>query len=231
MISIIIPVYNEEESIGILISYLKQYSHSEEIEIIVVDGGSNDNTVEVAKKHGAQTIISPEKGRAKQMNYGAQKARGDWLYFLHADTFPPQSFTKDIAAKIKEGFECGCFLLGFDSDHPALQFFSWFTRFDLNIFRFGDQSLFAKKALFCQLNGFNEKLMVMEDQEIVQRLKKHAQFGIIKKAVRTSARKYQRFGVFRLQLIFSIIVVLYYLKVSQRTLAHFYKTSMSGSPY
>jgi hypothetical protein len=121
--------------------------------------------------------------------------------------------------------------LTFDSPHPILKFYAWFTRFDVDIFRFGDQSLFVRKALFQKVGGFNENLLVMEDQEIVSRLKSHAQFGIIEKPVSTSARKYQRFGLFRLQLIFTIIVVLFYINISQEVIAHFYKTYMASSPY
>jgi len=231
MISIIIPAYNEQAKIGALVSFLKTQSKGGDTEILVVDGGSTDETVKVAQLQGAKVFRSPQKGRARQMNFGAKNAQGDWLYFLHADTTPPPTFISDINQKIKEGFECGCFRLKFDYGHPALRFYSWFTRFDLDIFRFGDQSLFVKKALFCKIGGFDEKLLVMEDQEIVSRLKSHAQFGIVKKQVTTSARKYQQFGVFRLQCIFSIIVVLFYLEISQEVIAHFYKTYMSGTPY
>lgn len=231
MISIIIPAYNEADNIGQLIDFLSTHSKGEQTEIIVVDGGSDDDTVRMAQNHGARTITSPQKGRAKQMNFGADNARGEVLYFLHADTFPPPTFIAEIKDKMNRGFDCGCFRLSFDNRHPALRFYAWFTRFNIDAFRFGDQSLFAKKALFCKINGFNEKLLVMEDQEIVTRLKNHAQFGIIKKAVVTSSRKYQQFGVFRLQLIFSIIVVLFYLNISQEVLVHFYKTFMSGAPH
>ncbi|MEQ8525165.1 TIGR04283 family arsenosugar biosynthesis glycosyltransferase [Gracilimonas sp.] len=231
MISIIIPVYNEEAKIRDLLSFLKAHTGGEQLEIIVVDGGSSDQTVEVAKSLEAKVLVSPLKGRANQMNFGAEKANGEWLYFLHADTTPPPTFIADIKQKIKDGFECGCFRLKFDNAHPALRFYGWFTRFNIDFFRFGDQSLFVRKALFYKINGFDEQMLVMEDQEIVSRLKNHAQFGIIEKQVITSARKYQRFGVFRLQFIFTIIVVLFYLNISQEVIAHFYKTFMSGSSY
>lgn len=226
MISIIIPAYNEEKKIGDLIAYLHKHCRKEEAEIIIVDGGSTDNTVELAQKKGAVTITSPQKGRAKQMNYGAKNAKGEWLYFLHADTTPPPTYIADIRNAVKTGYDCGCFRLRFDSNQPVLKFYSWFTRFDIDFFRFGDQSLFVKKTLFDQVNGFDEALMVMEDQEIVSRLKAHAQFSIIPKPVFTSARKYENIGVFRLQLIFVLVVFLYYLRVNQHVIMHFYKENL-----
>ena len=223
-ISIIIPVINEERSLSGLLSYLKEHMDSRYNEIIISDGGSDDNTVEVAKNHGAQVYESPGKGRARQMNFGARKAQGDILYFLHSDTIPPKNFIELITKEIKTNYEAGCFQLKFDIDHPALRFYSWFTRFDVDVFRFGDQSLFVRKALFQKVGGFREDLLVMEDQEIVTRFKKYAQFSVVDEHVVTSARKYQRFGAFRLQLIFSIIVVLFYLEISQEVIANFYKS-------
>ncbi|MDR9419842.1 TIGR04283 family arsenosugar biosynthesis glycosyltransferase [Gracilimonas sp.] len=223
MISIIIPVFNEEDQIRDLVTYLKKYSTHEQTEIIVVDGGSTDKTVEKSKAAGARVVQSPNKGRAHQMNYGVGQATGKWLYFLHADTYPPKTFIKDIREEIERGIQAGCFRLSFDYDHPVLNFYSWFTRFDIDLFRFGDQSLFVQKNLFNKINGFDADLLVMEDQKIVKELKKHAQFSIIEKSVITSARKYRRFGVFRLQLIFCIVIVLFYLKISQEVIVNFYE--------
>ena len=90
-ISIIIPVYNEAESIGRLVDYLMQHKAESVTQIIIVDAGSTDNTIEVAKNAGATAVISPQKGRAAQMNYGATVAKTDILYFVHADSLPPVS--------------------------------------------------------------------------------------------------------------------------------------------
>lgn len=223
MISIIIPAYNEENKIGKLVTYLKLNSDPVKTEIIVVDGGSKDGTIAEAEKSGAVVITSPKKGRAGQMNFGAANATGEVLYFVHADTIPPVTFVRDIEREISKGVDCGCFRLQFDIDHQALRFYAWFTRFDIDFFRFGDQSLFVKKKIFRKIGGFDEELIVMEDQDIVKRLKDHAQFRIINHPVVTSARKYEHIGVFKLQFIFSIIVCLFYLKISQETILHFYQ--------
>lgn len=223
MISIIIPAYNEEKNIAKLISYLKEITTSDKTEIILVDGGSRDNTMVEAEKTGVRVLMSPNKGRASQMNFGAKQAKGETLYFLHSDTYPPSTFIDDISRELNRGSQCGCFRLQFDSEHRALSFYSWFTRFDIDLFRFGDQSLFVKRDLFQKVGGFDEKMIVMEDQEIVSRLKEHAQFAIIPKSVTTSARKYARIGVFKLQFVFTCILSLYYMGASQKVLSHFYQ--------
>ncbi len=228
MISIIIPAYNEETSLPELIEYLVSCSKKSEIEseVIVVDGGSTDQTREKAMEYGARVVESKEKGRAVQMNIGAQEAKGDIFYFLHADSFPPETFIEDITSSLEFGAIAGCFRLTFDYEHPILSFYSWFTRFDVDVFRFGDQSLFVRKEAFDELAGFSEHLIVMEDQEIVRRLKTKGIFRIVSKNVKTSARKYREVGVIKLQLIFTTILTGYYAGISQEKLVRFYKNAI-----
>lgn len=226
MMSIIIPVFNEEVSIGTLLTFLDSCKRTDDIEIIVVDGGSTDATAQIVKSFGARFFRSPKKGRAGQMNYGASHAKGKILYFLHADTLPPKSFIKNIEKAFFMGYQSGCFRLSFDIPDPILRLYSWFTRFDVDLFRFGDQGLFVEKKLFEQVQGFDEHLLVMEDQEIVKVLKKHSRFKVLQNRVVTSSRKYQKVGILKLQLIFLIIVVLYYSGVRQKTLAHFYREAI-----
>lgn len=223
MISIIIPTFNEQDSISELITFLKKQDQQNAIEIIICDGGSTDATKEIAKKSGAIVLESPIKGRGAQMNYGASKASGEVLYFLHADTYPPDGFKKDIEEALIDGYEAGCYRLSFDNDHPILTFYCWFTKFDIDYFRFGDQSLFIKKSLFDKLDGFNEEFIVMEDQDIVRRIKKSTGFKILSKSVSTSARKYEKVGIVKLQLIFAIILIRFYLGTPQNKLLDFYK--------
>src|SRR3954454_22132405 len=110
MISIIIPAYNEEAQIAGTIAAVRTQGDTSHItEIIVADGGSRDKTIDVAKEAGAIAVINPTKGRAAQMNYGASIAKGDILYFLHADTLPVKDFTTDIINAVYNGFEAGCF--------------------------------------------------------------------------------------------------------------------------
>lgn len=223
MISIVIPAFNEEESLPELIKYLKECHNSDKLEIIVSDGGSTDKTFERSKNLGAVVVLSSKKGRAAQMNLGAKIANGDILYFLHADSYPPKTLFKDISSSLEKGFEAGCYKLAFDYDHPLLKLYSWFTKFNVDYFRFGDQSLFIKKQLFKKLQGYDEILIVMEDQIFVKEIKKHSKFDILEGEVITSARKYRQVGIIKLQLIFTTILVLFYLGINQAKLVLLYK--------
>lgn len=222
-ISIVIPVYNEGGTIGKTIQKVKHRSSGRIREIIVVDGGSVDQTIEEAKQAGAIVLESPRKGRSAQMNVGAEHANGQLLYFLHADTHPPKGFDSTIINVVTEGYDAGCFRLQFDDANLLLRRYAWFTRFNVDLFRFGDQSLFIKRDLFFELDGFREDHIVMEDQEFVKRAKQTCSFTILDEAVITSAEKYQKNGVIKLQLVFTLILTLYYMGASQEQLVKIYK--------
>ncbi|MDJ0364040.1 TIGR04283 family arsenosugar biosynthesis glycosyltransferase [Hymenobacter sp. H14-R3] len=222
--SIIIPTYNEAEAIVALLAYLRQATAGEPApEVLVVDGGSTDATVQLARQAGATVLASPRKGRAAQLNHGAQQARGEMLYFLHADSYPPPGFLAEVRQAVGQGYGAGCYRLAFDHQHWFLRFSAWCTRLPFTAVRFGDQSLWVRRGLFGHIGGYREDLLVMEDQEIVGRLRAQAPFRLLPRAVTTSARKYLVNGVFRLQGIFTLIVVLYRLGVSQRRLVQLYR--------
>lgn len=222
-ISVIIPAYNEADTIGETLASVEQYSSGLLQEVIVVDGGSEDATSEQVSQTNARLVHSPDKGRAIQMNHGAKVAGGEILYFLHADTVPPEDFDKTILESVRNGAKAGCFRLSFDRDHPLLDFYAWCTRFDIDAFRFGDQSLFVSAEAFSAAGGFREDHIVMEDQELVKRIKREYPFLLLSDAVKTSSRKYTDNGVFKLQLVFTLIFMLYKAGVSQSKLVLIYK--------
>jgi len=225
-ISIVIPALNEEDYIADLVHALKERAVKDSLirEIIVADGGSTDMTRQNAKNAGAVVVECQKKGRAIQMNEGAKVARGQILYFLHADTFPPVGYDKQIFSAIRNGFGAGCFQLRFSSSHPVLRFYGWCTRFRTTFVRFGDQSLFVTAKNFQIVGGFDESLAVMEDQQMVGNLKETTSFALLDEAVTTSARRYEKNGVVRLQFIFGMIVILYYFGAKQDTLVHLYNS-------
>jgi rSAM/selenodomain-associated transferase 2 len=226
-ISVIIPVFNEGEILGSTLLQLKQKQSGYVGEILIVDGGSTDNTVQIAAEGGAKVLHSENKSRAAQMNLGARMAKEEVLFFLHADTIPPAGFDRQIITSLEVGADFGSFRLRFDWDHPLLNLYSWFTQFKTPLIRFGDQGLYARRENFLNAGCFDEKLTVMEDQVIFSQLRETGQFELIAKDVVTSARKYRSNGVVRLQLIFFTIWLGYYAGVSQDVLVHFYRSQLS----
>ncbi|APQ16903.1 TIGR04283 family arsenosugar biosynthesis glycosyltransferase [Maribacter hydrothermalis] len=221
-ISIIIPVLNEEKYIkNVLFAISTNTSTNHIKEILVVDGGSTDNTIANALKFGA-SVIKGRKGRAAQMNFGATKATGDILYFLHVDSLPPKDFDAAIIKAVEEGHNVGCFQMRFNSNSPFLKFFSWCTRINHQICRGGDQSLFITSTLFHKNNGFNEKFIIYEDNEFIQRMYKLMPFKIIPSAVTTSARRYEERGMIRLQWHFAMIHLKYFLGANPQELHQYY---------
>jgi rSAM/selenodomain-associated transferase 2 len=220
MISVIIPTYNEASVISKTIACLAKADNI--TEVIICDGGSTDDTVKIARS-ACVKVIESQKGRPQQMNAGAALAQGSLLYFLHADTLPPLGFSDCILKAVQNGNSVGCFTLKFNMKHWFLQANAWFTRFDMNAFRFGDQSLFVTTEVFKKAGGFNEKLIMLEDQEIIPRLKKYGRFIVINNPVATSARKYVTNGVYKTQAVYFIVYVLYRLGVSQQALLKLYR--------
>lgn len=223
VVSIIIPAYNEAAGIGALVRYLRAAPGAEAAEIIVADGLSTDATAAEAAEAGARVVACPQRGRAAQMNHGAAQAQGELLYFLHADTYPPADFLARIQRAVAEDCGSGCFRLRFDHPHWFLRLSAWCTRFPIDLLRFGDQSLFVRRPVFGQAGGFRPELVLLEDQEIIGRLRRHGRFVVLPAAVVTSARKYLDNGVFRLQGVFLLICVLYRLGLPQSRLRAVYR--------
>ncbi len=225
MISIIIPTYNEEKSISDLLGHLcKGISGLDGAEIIVVDGGSQDNTVDVVRSCGITCIPSKRKGRAAQMNTGAEHATHNTLYFVHADTIPPLSFMDDINQALRKGYKSGCYRYQFDHyPTPLLRINAYCTRFDRIMCRGGDQTLFISKKLFNSLGGFREDYMIMEDYDLIQKIQKTSSFKIIQKDATVSSRKYSENGYFRVQIANLTVFMMYFAGASQELMVHAYK--------
>ncbi len=227
MISIIIPTHNESETIASLITYLLSQSQNVPIEIIVADGGSKDDTLALATKAGATAVLSPKKGRATQMNFGASFARFNILYFIHADTLPPENFITDIITATQQGYGLGRYTTRFCSKSPLLKVNAFFTRFDWTICSGGDQTLFITRTLFNSLKGFNENMQIMEDYEMVARARKQAKYKIIKKPCLVSARKYDTNSWLTVQRANHTIVQMYRKGATQQQMTERYKQMLA----
>ncbi|MEL6847777.1 MAG: TIGR04283 family arsenosugar biosynthesis glycosyltransferase, partial [Bacteroidota bacterium] len=180
--SVIIPTYNEAENLPQLLAHIDQIQDQKLLEILLIDGGSTDQTLALAQGYSlVKTYSCPQKGRAIQMNLGAHLARGDLLYFVHADTLPPLSFLEDIAQALQEGFPMGCYRFQFNSSRKILRINAYFTRFDRLMCRGGDQSLFITAQLFRELGGFKSEYVIMEEYDLLQRARRRAPFKIMPK--------------------------------------------------
>ncbi len=220
-ISIIIPVLNEEEALPKLLKYLTSLVQST-AEIIVVDGGSTDDTLEKIVDFPIQLLHS-KAGRAVQMNTGAAAATGDVLYFLHSDTIPPDTFLEDIPEAIKEGHDSGCYRLGFNSNAFLLKINTYCTRFRFLWCRGGDQSLFIKKELFEKLGGFPKGYIIMEEYFLIEKLLKNHHYKIIPKRIIASSRKYEKNNYLKVQLANLIIFNMNRLGYSQQKMYDAYR--------
>jgi GT2 family glycosyltransferase len=157
------------------------------------------------------------------MNYGASHAKGDVLYFIHADCFPPAGYINDIQNAIKAGYDFGRYRTRFDSNKFMLKINAWFTRFDFFICMGGDQTLFIKKSLFEQCKGFKEDMKIMEEYEFCERARKYGRYKILKDEACISARKYDTNSWMRVQLANFKIVRMYKKGTSQKEMIATYR--------
>lgn len=230
-ISIIIPTLNEADRIGRLLLHLDKNAKFDIIcEVIIADGGSSDQTLDSIKQVEGElhkipltTVVSSSKSRARQMNAGAAIARGSILYFLHADSFPPQGFDQHIIQKVHQGHQAGCFRMRFDSNHWWLRLASWLTQFSWRACRGGDQSQFITAQLFKELGGFDENFEIYEDNDLINKLYARKEFVVIQKKLTTSSRRYQSNGIWKLQYHFWAIYVKKWFGASPEELHDYYK--------
>ncbi|MFD2529826.1 MULTISPECIES: TIGR04283 family arsenosugar biosynthesis glycosyltransferase [Polaribacter] len=227
LLSIIIPVYNEKENLLKRLSFLCEQANKFPLEIIVSNSPeTTDESPEVCKTFSKVTYFtSDKKGRAAQMNFGAKKANGDILLFLHADVALPTNFYSEIITAVNQGNKAGFFAYKFDKDSAFLNFNSKFTTKDGLFAGGGDQCQFFTKETFHNLNGFNEQFCIMEDFEMIGRVRKQKiKFKIIQSKATVSARKYEHNSWLKVNLINGYVFLQYKLGVSPVKLRKTYKS-------
>lgn len=221
LISIIIPTLNEAAQIG---RTLANISKCPDLEIIVVDGGSTDQTVAIAQRHGAK-VLSSTAGRAIQMNTGAGAARGHILLFLHGDTLLPNGFPQLVReAMADQTVAAGGFKLAVDGGGFALRLVETLANLRAKYFKmpYGDQAIFLKAALFNTIGGFPQ-IVLMEDFALIRKLSKKGSIKIVSESALTSNRRYHKLGITRTMLINQLIIVGYLFGISPTRLALWYR--------
>ncbi len=220
-ISVIIPTLNEQWVLG---ATLDRLQGQPDCELIVVDGGSSDDSVALARKAGCRVIECP-RGRGRQMNAGAAIASGRVLLFVHADTLLPAGFRQFVLAALSQpGVVGGAFSLAIDSPALSLAAIAFFANLRSRLLQlpYGDQALFTSSRTFATVGGFPE-MAIMEDYVFVKRLQLLGKILILPDRAITSARRWENIGVLRTTLINQLIVCGHGLGVQPTTLAAWYR--------
>jgi uncharacterized protein len=219
-ISVIIPALNEESQIMATLHFLQQ---SHPYEIIVADGGSTDRTPHLAKEAGARVVMS-KRGRARQMNAGAAMANGQILLFLHVDTLPPPDWPALIPEALRRPrTAAGAFALRIAEAFPGKSLIEGTAGLRSRWLQlpYGDQGLFLTRSLFERVGGFAD-LPIMEDYEMVRRLRRFGKIVTLKNPAITSGRRWKHLGAVRTTLINQMVLLGYHIGLNPHTLRQFY---------
>ena len=219
-VSVVVPTLNEAGTIGQTLTRIRQAG---QCELIVVDGGSGDETLEIVRK-SADRVLSAQRGRAYQMNAGAQVATGATLLFLHADTLPPPGFPYLIEqALIDPDVVGGRFDVDLDAPGWPFRMIAALMniRSRLTHIATGDQGIFVRRETFKSIGGYPE-WDIMEDLEFSRQLKRAGKVACLRNRVQTSARRWQKHGVTKTILIMWGLRLCHFFGIRPAALKAFY---------
>lgn len=214
-VATVVPVVDEAEALRRLLPTLVGVAD----EIVVVDGGSSDGSGEVARALGAR-VVQEAPGRGRQLNRGARECDSEGLLFLHADTLLPSGAIDDVRRCLAAGFVGGAFLIRFDNPRLLYRAGEWMVNARTRLLQvpLGDQAPFASRERFDQIGGFRE-WPILEDLDFIRRLRRTGRLSIVRKAVLTSARRFERHGILRTVARNWLILILYAVGVRPQRLA------------
>lgn len=218
-VSIIIPVYNESAGLNQSLQRLFQSLPAEPAaEVIVCDGGSTDNTIEIAQQFDCR-VVSSKNGRAAQMNLGSREANGKLLLFLHADSELPDQWYSEVTAITEWGF----FPIKLDGTHWLLRIIEGAINFRSRISKVatGDQGLCFQKPFFEKLHGYPD-ILIMEDIAITKLARRISRPFIANKPVLTSSRRWEKYGVIKTVLLMWALRLAYWIGISPNRLHRIY---------
>lgn len=220
LVSIVVPTVDEAATVGATLDAIGRLAGA--VEVIVVDAGSSDATVAVARSRGARVLCS-ERGRGAQMRAGAAEARGDVLWFLHADTRPPPDGVEAIRAALeRDGAVAGSFEIVFDGDRAAAKFLTWlYPRLRLIGLRYGDSGIFVRRDAYEAVGGF-KPYPIFEDLDLLSRLRRRGPIVLARGAVVSSSRRFEGRSFALTFARWAAMQALYWLGVSPRRLGALY---------
>ena len=221
-VSVIVPVLNEAGLIGDFLRRVR--SLGSDLEIIVVDGGSTDETVSIAQPLADQTIVAP-RGRASQMNAGAALACGEILWFLHADSTAPANAIDQMGAALADPRNAGgCFRLRYPRPHFIYRVSDSLGNVGVNVFGFalGDHGIFCRRSAFLRIGGYSN-VPILEDAELYRGLRTVGQMRQLPETIVSDPRTFERGGRYRTTAVYFLILVLYVAGVSITRLNKIYR--------
>ncbi len=227
MLSVIIPTFTEAHLINRTIDAVAAMSGR--VEVIVVDGGSLDETVQVVRRLGVKTIAS-ERGRGAQMHAGACIARGDVLWFLHADASPsPDAADRIVEALREQEVVAGYFSVLFDGAQRSARFLTWLYPHLRKLgLCYGDSAIFVRTATYHEVEGFRP-FPIFEDLDLVRRLRKKGHVVHLPATITTSSRRFEGRNFAFTFAQWATLQVLYWLGVHPRTLGQLYAPIRSAN--
>jgi rSAM/selenodomain-associated transferase 2 len=220
-LSVIVPVFNEASLIRPFLQHLRD--RAPEAEIIVADGGSTDDTADLASGFCDQIVVS-ERNRAIQMNAGARAAHGDILWFVHVDAEVPHGCLNEIARILNDPDVAGGYFrirLPQGAVYRLTDSFAHYAGILLRM-RCGDHGIFCRRTVFLDVGGFPD-VPLMEDVEFFRLLHRRGRVTYSHKRLLVSPRRYETIGRLRLTLAYGLIAVLYIFRVPRAKLASIYR--------
>ncbi len=220
-VAVIVPVLDESLTIDEVLTHVRRTQGP--VELIVVDGGSADDTVARAQAHPGVMVVRAPRGRARQMNAGARAAESEVLLFLHADSRLPEGAVQMVQRAARQGVDFGCFRLRIESRDPRLALASRMIslRSQWLASSTGDQGQFFRREFFWSLGGFPE-MPLCEDIELFRHAARAGQRACLPGHVWTSARRWETHGVLRTMAKMWLIRALYHAGMPPSRLATLY---------
>jgi len=221
LLSIIVPTLNEAKTIE---STLRSTASGGDVELIIADAGSTDDTINIATHYGA-IVVPSRPGRGRQMNAGAALASGEVLLFLHADSTLPIGYLDYIRSTLNQKVIAGAFQLSINDTHWGLRWIEWGAnlRSRYRQLPYGDQGIFVAATTFYDLGGF-ANWPLMEDFDFCRRLRKHGRIQLAPASIETSARRWLTVGLWRTTLINQLCIAGFCLGIAPERLARWRST-------